>query len=392
MNPTRRRALEAAAAGSLTALAGCAGRLGGDPPEPSTLRRWVPAPTEPLEEGLSTRSISYEAVREVAALSGTLEADPTALALDQVGVEPESVDDAALIGDGIYVYLGEFDADELLETFGLDQDDEYRGTRVATGTSELLGGSNDTPTAVAVDGERFVLATGREPYPGSDGPESTVRRLLDVAAGEGERYADDADYGAALDRVEDGDLSVVRDASGAPPESTTLPAGVKATGLGVELGSDTTEGTAVYVFEDADAVDRSAVAGQRPLGPSYGEFSYEVDGRVVVGTTTADTDDLVDEEPETPQATFEFEWDTAEAPEGEGVLTVTHTGGDTFDAENTASLAVAADGERRTTFELPVSAGSSIELTVAAGREVRVVWTGPDGDQTATVALFETPA
>jgi hypothetical protein len=81
-----------------------------------------------------------------------------------------------------------------------------------------------------------------------------------------------------------------------------------------------------------------------------------------------------------PQASFDYEV-------GDGTVTVTHAGGDTFDRENTLRLYATVDGEETDfTDELPVSEGDSVTVSADPAETVRVVWVG--GERSQTVAAY----
>ena len=98
----------------------------------------------------------------------------------------------------------------------------------------------------------------------------------------------------------------------------------------------------------------------------------------------------------TPQATFEFDYDS-NTPE----LVITHTGGDSFTSENSKKLETKMSGSTSPSFSSggdwdvasgDVSAGDSVTMTNPQPSEtVRLVWTGPSGDKTQTVADFNIP-
>ncbi len=89
----------------------------------------------------------------------------------------------------------------------------------------------------------------------------------------------------------------------------------------------------------------------------------------------------------TPQASFDFEY-------ADGQVTVTHTGGDSYTGENTGELYVTVDGERRTAWSLPASAGDSVTVSTdpSTRLEMSVIWTAPGGGEDWIVADFELPA
>jgi flagellin-like protein len=91
-----------------------------------------------------------------------------------------------------------------------------------------------------------------------------------------------------------------------------------------------------------------------------------------------------------PQATISFDF---EENGGNYNVTATHDGGDTFTSENTNELNLTDGAGTSTTFTLPVSAGDSESInSIASDTTVRVIWTSPNGDNTATIARSTTPA
>lgn len=86
-----------------------------------------------------------------------------------------------------------------------------------------------------------------------------------------------------------------------------------------------------------------------------------------------------------PNAQFDFQYDAA-AEE----LAVRHVGGDAFEAEDVSfhgsdDLDVASD------FEGTVTAGQAATLAVSSASSVRLVWTSPEGDHSATLARWQGP-
>lgn len=86
-----------------------------------------------------------------------------------------------------------------------------------------------------------------------------------------------------------------------------------------------------------------------------------------------------------PQASFDFDYDA-------GTVTVTHAGGDTYDAD---AVEVYVGGERRGTWSDLAAAqriepGSQLRIDdVASGDRIRLVWNGPEGDRSTTVASYQ---
>jgi flagellin-like protein len=97
-----------------------------------------------------------------------------------------------------------------------------------------------------------------------------------------------------------------------------------------------------------------------------------------------------------PQASFTF--DFSENPLGNAYyLNATHDGGDVLNEDNTGDLSIVSDdGNISSSYasSLPISAGDSLEPTtqVAPTTEVRVVWTSPNGDNSATLSRQDAPS
>jgi flagellin-like protein len=95
-----------------------------------------------------------------------------------------------------------------------------------------------------------------------------------------------------------------------------------------------------------------------------------------------------------PQASFTF--DFTERTD-DYYVNATHDGGDVLNADNTGNLSmVSSDNNISQSFtsELPVSAGNTLEPSnpVAPTTEVRVVWTSPNGDNSATLSRQDAPS
>jgi FlaG/FlaF family flagellin (archaellin) len=114
----------------------------------------------------------------------------------------------------------------------------------------------------------------------------------------------------------------------------------------------------------------------------------------VIGTFVLGLGDQVQNN--APQATFSFDYENT-ATSNDVTVTATHDGGDTFTQENTNSLELrdTSDTASPDTFSLAggVSAGDTAQLTGAKeNTEIRIIWTGPSGQNTATVATGTTPS
>ncbi|NUE02509.1 type IV pilin N-terminal domain-containing protein [Halorubraceae archaeon YAN] len=93
----------------------------------------------------------------------------------------------------------------------------------------------------------------------------------------------------------------------------------------------------------------------------------------------------------TPSASFDMSYSENQSGDGYNV-TVTHASGQTFTESNTGELRVVSSEETESeTFNLPVSATESAQITVDAGETVRLVWESPSGDRTSTFESITVP-
>jgi flagellin-like protein len=117
----------------------------------------------------------------------------------------------------------------------------------------------------------------------------------------------------------------------------------------------------------------------------------------VIGTFVLGLGDQVSESAPQAQFTFDFESST-------GVLTITHDGGDSIPSDEInvtgSGNDVRWDNANSITTVYDVSAGNSTvidgtaagggtESTLSAGDTVRIVWSSPNSDKTATIGQFE---
>ena len=97
-----------------------------------------------------------------------------------------------------------------------------------------------------------------------------------------------------------------------------------------------------------------------------------------------------------PQATFSFDFNET-AGGGTYDVTATHDGGDTFDEDNSNELNLTdAEGTDSSTYTLSgdgVTSGDSQTINgIPSATDVRVIWTSPNGDNSATIARSSTPS
>ncbi|WP_299331325.1 type IV pilin N-terminal domain-containing protein [Haloplanus sp.] len=94
-----------------------------------------------------------------------------------------------------------------------------------------------------------------------------------------------------------------------------------------------------------------------------------------------------------PQATFTFDYEEDTGGGGDYNVTATHDGGDTFNDDNTEELNLTNGAGISSTYGTPVSSGDSARIdSVGSSTDVRVIWTSPNGETSATVAQSTTPS
>ena len=104
----------------------------------------------------------------------------------------------------------------------------------------------------------------------------------------------------------------------------------------------------------------------------------------VIGTFVLGLGDSIQDT--SPQATFDFDYGNTDT------VTVTHEGGDTLTSDNTNKVTIVTGGSSTEWPDRPIDAGTtSPSVTVSSGDEVRVVWEGPSGENSATLARSTAP-
>ena len=129
----------------------------------------------------------------------------------------------------------------------------------------------------------------------------------------------------------------------------------------------------------------------------------------VIGTFVLGLGDQVQDT--SPTASFTFDYDQSDGADsfgsgntaGDGLLTITHDGGDSIEAQNlfitgssnTASdkVEVAADSSADPQYSGSdeLSAGSQVTVRISNSDTVRVVFEASGGDSTSTLGKFEGP-
>lgn len=90
---------------------------------------------------------------------------------------------------------------------------------------------------------------------------------------------------------------------------------------------------------------------------------------------------------ESPQATFDFDFD-----EDVNELNITHSGGDTLDADE---IRIIVNGAEESVSELGVgdewTVGDELTVTANSGDTVRIVWHDSDSSTTSTITTYQVP-
>ena len=104
----------------------------------------------------------------------------------------------------------------------------------------------------------------------------------------------------------------------------------------------------------------------------------------VIGTFVLGLGDQVSNT--SPSASFSFDYDSTNSE-----LSITHDGGDSLQNSN-IEVKSDAGGADETNWGSEISAGDTTTVyNVASSETIRVVWTSPNGGDTATLAKWEGP-
>jgi flagellin-like protein len=127
----------------------------------------------------------------------------------------------------------------------------------------------------------------------------------------------------------------------------------------------------------------------------------------VIGTFVLGLGDQVSST--SPSASFSFDYDTSEdgttatvdltddaTTANNGILDITHDGGDAIDGSNLDAVSAEAASNSPANFQddlsaTDVSAGTTVDVGVDNDDTVRVVWSSSNGDDTATLGKWDGP-
>ncbi len=406
---TRRAVLRAAGGGAValsTSTAGCLGLFGGGSDD--TLSSWLAAPDAlgagryefhrtdyaalVADDGPFGEQARRYARKEFGGDGGVLDRERIEAV---IGLDP----DARRVTGG-FVVLGSFDADAIGERLTDQVDGEVTedGTRRDHDLYTVTGDDGDVVQAIGVGADSVVASeTGED-------ARAVVRTLHDARAGTVDRYGKvDDSVGTLLDGL-DGSLYV-----GGGPGPTGTEVGdsfpdedaVVAGGLSADLDGETVSFERLYVYEDADTAESADVSDWRELLASRSAASGLSVGRsgrtmIVSGSVPAET---VRAGPRVSlsvlgaavlSVAFDFGYRAQD-----GVVTVSHQGGDPLSVANTERLRVDVDGERATVWfdggGDSVVAGDRTEVAADPGSTVEVVWVPLGGTEGVVIESFTVP-
>lgn len=382
---SRRRFLAGLGGAGVVAAAGCVRRgqqaaSSVDYPETAeaTFRRWLPAP-----DALPGKADGYDAMHlrlgDLLA-SDDLPDDGATLRnlFARTGRDPLGIDSAE-VREVVKIDL--VDATVLLGAFDTDAVEAAAVRAGYTATTTDRGVHHYERSA-----RGYALAVGTHAIVQSrhDEAATVVRRVLDAAADETDRYPEVDPGFERLSGELGGTLSWIH-----PGDEFRKPAGAVRSANGQDFVGGRAFFVQLYRFEDAEAATegavRDAVADSGGV-PHRAPLDVTVDGRLGRAEYARDVDALYDEDrPLVPIVAWAFEPEAAT-----GDVTVTHRAGDPVDA---ARLSLQADGEPtdRQFADVHDTVGPRDRLTVSppANAVLRVVWT--HGTTRSTLATYRIP-
>lgn len=302
------------------------------------------------------------------------------------------------------VYEAEFDratAESGFEDLGFSAADTYRGYTVMTPES---GAAGSNTRAVAV-GDGSMVAVGQFSSEEEVDKRPATEAIIDAKTGNAERYADAVpDFGRLVDALGNAHVLAAR-----THETGATFEGATGEGLSTHVADADSRVRAGAAFaEEADEValaewasDAESFHGQEP--------TTAVDGRVATAAALVPTGEITEfpsefpgppipgEDVSAPQISFEFEYESS--GDGQGILTITHDGGDAAAAERIfvrGSGFADVEGVDQTAAgpwqgsasgdDGELFAGDFVDVGVTSDYEISVVWEAGDGERSVTLA------
>jgi len=309
-----------------------------------------------------------------------------------------------------FLYETDFDREttksELAE-LGFSGAGTHRGFTVFTAGSGDSGGNT---RAAAVSDDAIVLV-GQFSSNDSLDKRPAIEAIVDARTGNAERYTDAVpECGRLVEAL--GNSHAV---TGRTHETGATFEGAVGEGTSTHVASEHSRVRASVVFDgeaDGDplaewAGDAELFHGQEPTTRAD-ESVATADALVPTGEITAFSSEFPgppisdDSGPRTPQVNFAFEYE--ETGDGQGLLEISHDGGDTVPAEELfvrgSGFADVSDADQTAAGQWQgtasgddnaVVAGDFVEVGVTADYDISVVWESSDGDPSATLAQDQGP-
>ena len=376
---------------------------------------WMPAPAAMGTDHYEFTAVDPGAIFDnESAVQGSAFGSLTGATRQLDGITLSDLSGLYLFGGGM-VLTGDIDAAAFRSFLSANG---YAEGRTYQGYTFYTGGPGGT---AAVSSDTAIRA-------GSSGDAATrVEAIVDAKRGATDRYVDaNADCRTLLSRLGSGAV-----AGGRTHEEASFLDGVVADGFRWRLDGTTASFNGAFVFESQSAVDTAAaenVVSEKSVFDPLNSPSVSQAGRTAVVEGTADTGSVSRLGPQygaaggsgggsdrPPQVSIAWEYESR--GDGVGVLTATHTGGDSvrasqlsfrgsgfqpasaipetaagdLDVTESGGRWPAANASGNIDGNAAVVAGDQARLGVTSDFEISVVWESEDGDTSATLAAYEGP-
>ena len=375
---------------------------------------WLPAPSaiEFVDEtGYAFLGITPAQLVELADSLGDGATDSLTQETPNPGID--TLADATVVlqfARSAFLYEADFDRAATENEFaelGFSEAGTHRGFTVFTPSGDSAG--SDTRASAVGDG--VVVSVGQFSSQDSVDKRPATEAIIDARTGDAERYTDAVPECARLAETL-GNGHVV---AGRTHETGATFEGAVGEGTSTHVGSEQSRARASVVFDgEADAGALAEWAGDAETFHGQ-EPTTRADGSVATADALVPTGEIAtfpsefpgptipdDSGPGVPQVEFTFEYEST--GDGQGLLTVTHYGGDTVSADELfvrgSGFADVSDADQTTPGQWQgtasgddnaVVAGDSVDVGVTADYEIIVVWERTDQDVAATLAENDGP-
>jgi hypothetical protein len=293
------------------------------------------------------------------------------------------------------------------EELGFTAADTHRGFTIFTPGTDAAGSA----TRANAVGDGVVVNVGQFSSEEEVDKRPAVEAILDAKSGNAERYTDAVPECARLVEAL-GNGHVV---AGRTHETGATFDGAVAGGTSNHVAREESRVRASIVFDgEADASGLAGWAGDADTFHGQ-EPTTRADGSVATAAALVPSGDIGtfpsefpgppipdDSGRGVPQVNFEFEYETS--GDGQGILTVTHYGGDTVPADELfvrgSGFADVSDADQTAAGQWQgttggddggVVSGDFVDVGVTADYELQIVWEATDGSSAATLAETDGP-